>query len=246
MVRKVRRNTDKRIFVSKEINFGRLSKREKQQLVTEVNVLRSLDHPNVVCYEDRIIDQPSSKLHIIMEYCARGDLGTWLREEKKKMEFVGEDIIWKIAYQVLLALDYCHSRVADPKGRGGKVIHRDIKPANIFISEMNSIKLGDFGLSREMGEHSEFAETHVGTPYYMSPEQVKSAPYNEKSDIWSTGIILYELAALKRPFEANNQLNLARKIESGRFDRIPFRYSENLFSLICSMLVVDPDRRPSK
>lgn len=64
-----------------------------------------------------------------------------------------------------------------------------------------------------MGEHSEFAQTHVGTPYYMSPEQVRNGKYNEKSDIWSTGCLIYEIAALRRPFEASNHLALAKKIE---------------------------------
>lgn len=58
------------------------------------------------------------------------------------------------------------------------MLHRDIKPANIFINNSSHIKLGDFGLSREMGEHSEFAKTNVGTPYYMSPEQVRDEKYN--------------------------------------------------------------------
>lgn len=129
------------------------------------------------------------------------------------MQPISEEIIWKIAYQLLLALQYCHNRVSDEKGRGGKVLHRDIKPANIFVDKSNHIKLGDFGLSREMGEHSEFAQTHVGTPYYMSPQQVRNLNYNEKSDIWSAGCLIYEMAALRRPFEASNHLALAKKIE---------------------------------
>jgi NIMA (never in mitosis gene a)-related kinase 2 len=85
----------------------------------------------------------------------------------------------------------------------------------------------------------------VGTPYYMSPEQVRNGKYNEKSDIWSTGCLIYEIAALRRPFEASNHLALAKKIEEGKFDRIPLRYSENLFALIKQMLLVDPERRLS-
>lgn len=110
-----------------------------------------------------------------------------LKSSKKTENYLPEEAIWKIFYQLVQALDYCHSR-----GEGDrKVIHRDIKPANIFMDEHDNIKLGDFGLSREMGEYSLFAETHVGTPYYMSPEQVKDAKYNEKSDIWSAGCMLY-------------------------------------------------------
>jgi NIMA (never in mitosis gene a)-related kinase 2 len=134
-----------------------------------VNLLKELDHPNIVRYVDRMVDKAASKVYIIMEYCSRGDLGTELKKSKQTQTQIEEEVIWKICYQLLLALEYCHTRCADERGRGGKVLHRDIKPANIFIDEGNHVKLGDFGLSREMGEHSEFAQTHVGTPYYMSP-----------------------------------------------------------------------------
>ncbi len=79
-----------------------------------------------------------------------------------------------------------------------------------------------------MGENSVFAYTHVGTPYYMSPEQINEAKYNDKSDIWSAGCLLYEMAALKPPFEATNHLSLAIKIKAGKYDRLPMRYSEEL------------------
>jgi NIMA (never in mitosis gene a)-related kinase 2 len=138
-------------LVWKEINFEKMTSREKQQLVTEVNLLKGLDHPNIVRYEDRIVDKKSTKVFIIMEHCSGGDLGSFLKESKQKLKPLSEDIIWKIAYQLLLALEYCHNRATDDKGRGGKVLHRDIKPANIFINNSNYIKLGDFGLSREMG-----------------------------------------------------------------------------------------------
>jgi len=64
---------------------------------------------------------------------------------------MAEEIIWKICYQLLQALEYCHNRTTDEKGKGGRVLHRDIKPANIFLHGQTSVKLGDFGLSRELG-----------------------------------------------------------------------------------------------
>jgi serine/threonine protein kinase len=79
-----------------------------------------------------------------------------------------------------------------------------------------------------MGKESVYAYTHVGTPYYMSPEQINEAKYNEKSDIWSAGCVLYEIASLKPPFEAQNSLSLAMKIKSGKIDRLSNRYSEEL------------------
>ena len=96
-----------------------------------------------------------------------------------------------------------------------------------------------------MGEESEFAKTHVGTPYYMSPEQITEQKYNEKSDIWSAGCLLYEMAALKPPFEASNHLTLAIKIKGAKFERVPMRYSEELQNVIEAMLQVDQNRRPN-
>ena len=85
----------------------------------------------------------------------------------------------------------------------------------------------------------------MGTPYYMSPEQINDQKYNEKSDIWSTGCIIYELAALRAPFEATTHYQLAMKIKSGKLDRIPSVYTDDLWNVITSMIKQDPDRRPS-
>jgi NIMA (never in mitosis gene a)-related kinase len=99
---------------------------------------------------------------------------------------------------VVSALYACHNR------KEGRILHRDLKPGNVFLDLNNNVKLGDFGLSKIMGQESVFAKTHVGTPYYMSPELIDGSPYNEKSDIWSAGCVIYELAALRAPFEATN------------------------------------------
>ena len=79
----------------------------------------------------------------------------------------------------------------------------------------------------------------------MSPEQINDQKYNEKSDIWSTGCIVYEIAALRAPFEATTHYQLAMKIKSGKLDRIPSLYSDDLMTVIQSMIQQDPDRRPS-
>jgi len=79
-----------------------------------------------------------------------------------------EDVIWKILTRLILALEECHNK------KDGKIFHRDIKPGNLFLDYCNNVKLGDFGLSRILGPESEYAKTHVGTPYYMSPEQINN------------------------------------------------------------------------
>jgi len=239
VVSKIKRKSDGKVLVWKELDYGRMNEKEKQQLVVEVNILRDLKHPHIVRYYDRIIDKKAAKIYIIMEYCEGGDMRTLLRKCKKDRDYIAEDVIWKIFTQILLALSECHSK------KSGKILHRDLKPANIFLDGENNIKLGDFGLSRVMSDQSMFAETHVGTPYYMSPEQINESKYNEKSDIWSAGCLLYEIAALRPPFEASNHLSLAIKIREGKFERLPQRYSEDLQKVLELMLNLDSEKRPS-
>ena len=133
----------------------------------------------------------------------------------------------------------CHRRKA------GAVLHRDLKPANVFLDRDYNAKLGDFGLARVLESSTTFARTFVGTPYYMSPEQMCERGYNEKSDIWSLGCLLYEMAALQPPFNAPNQARLAVKIREGTIKRLPAQYSSALNALCASMLQKEPSRRPA-
>lgn len=236
-VYKIRRKSDSKILVWKELNYGRMTEKEKQQLVSEVNILKDLSHPNIVRYYDRIIDKQKGKIYIVMEYCEGGDMGQLIKKCKRNNDYIAEDVVWKIFMQLALALRECHHRAQR------KILHRDIKPGNIFLDASTNVKIGDFGLSRVLSDESQYAFTHVGTPYYMSPEQMVDAKYNEKSDIWSAGCVLYEIAALKPPFQAGSQFSLAAKIRAGRFERLPLRYSEELQKVLECMLRIEPEKR---
>ena len=238
-ITKIRRKIDGKILVWKEFNYGLLGEKERNRIVQEINILRELHHPNIVKYYDRIIDHKNTKLYIVMEYCPGGDLSQLIKRNRKINQYFSEDIIWKIFAQVSSALYACHTY------KGGIILHRDIKPSNIFIDQDNNIKLGDFGLSRILNQDISFAVSRVGTPYYMSPEQIDNIKYNEKSDIWSLGCFLYELTTLHPPFEAKTHLNLARKIKSGKMDLIPNFYSQKLNELINSLMNINPNQRPN-
>ncbi|KAJ3606627.1 hypothetical protein NHX12_026148, partial [Muraenolepis orangiensis] len=210
-------------------------------LVSEVNLLRELKHPNIVRYYDRIIDRTNTTLYIVMEYCEGGDLSSLVTRCIKERRYLEEQFVLRVTAQLMLALKECHRR----SDGGATVLHRDLKPANIFLDAKQNVKLGDFGLARILNHDTSFAKTFVGTPYYMSPEQINRMSYNEKSDIWSLGCLLYELCALSPPFNAYNQKELAEKIRKGRFTRIPYRYSEELNSLLSRMLHLKDYLRPS-
>ncbi|XP_051854398.1 serine/threonine-protein kinase Nek2 isoform X1 [Antechinus flavipes] len=238
---KIRRKSDGKVLVWKELDYGSMTEAEKQMLVSEVNLLRELKHPNIVRYYDRIIDRSNTTLYIVMEYCEGGDLASVITKCTKERHYSDEDFVLRVMTQLTLALKECHRR----SDGGHTVLHRDLKPANVFLDSKKNVKLGDFGLARILNHDTSFAKTFVGTPYYMSPEQMNRMSYNEKSDIWSLGCLLYELCALTPPFTAFSQKELTEKIREGKFRRIPYRYSDELNNIITKMLNLKDYCRPS-
>ncbi|KAM9597729.1 serine/threonine-protein kinase Nek8 isoform 3-T4 [Trichechus inunguis] len=138
-------------------------------------------------------------------------------------------------HQILLALHHVHTHL---------ILHRDLKTQNILLDKHRMVvKIGDFGISKILSSKSK-AYTVVGTPCYISPELCEGKPYNQKSDIWALGCVLYELASLKRAFEAANLPALVLKIMSGTFAPISDRYSPELRQLVLSLLSLEPSQRP--
>ncbi|KIM65896.1 hypothetical protein SCLCIDRAFT_111837 [Scleroderma citrinum Foug A] len=250
IIRKVKRKMDGMIFARKELNFERMSERDRKQIVAEVNILKDLDHEHIVRYHDRYVDREAGILYILMEYCGGGDLSSIIKQAQKHNRLVPEDTIWHYFMQILLALQHCHhppTQGKDSEGRERRpqILHRDLKPDNVFLDELNNVKLGDFGLSKALAQAS-FANTYVGTPYYMSPELMQEKAYDSKSDIWSLGCLIYELCALKPPFhEAKTHAELSIFIRNGRIPPLPRGYSQALSGVIKAMLNLNPAMRPS-
>ncbi|KAJ7668348.1 kinase-like domain-containing protein [Mycena rosella] len=258
IIRKVRRKTDGLIFARKELNFERMTERDRKQIVAEVNILKDLHHDHIVRYHDRYVDRDAGILYILMEYCGGGDLSTVIKQAVKQNRPISEDAVWGYFMQILLALNHCHNtgghgrtssagntNEIDGKERRAQVLHRDLKPDNVFLDEANTVKLGDFGLSKQLAQAT-FASTYVGTPYYMSPELMQEKAYDSKSDIWSLGCLIYELCALKPPFhEARTHNELSILIRNGRVPPLPRGYSQALGGVIKAMLNLNPAMRPS-
>ena len=219
-----------------------------QRFEREVKTLSRLSHPNIVTVYDCVLGDDGQP-YVVMDYLEGLSLDQVLQE---KGRFSIKQLL-SVACQACSAVGHAHRN---------DVIHRDIKPANIMLIEQKptllpedgnegeiqyQIKVVDFGLAK-LGEDSRKLTQSGelwGSPPYMSPEQINEASYDEKTDIWSTGCVLYEMVALKPPFTATNHLALATKIITGKIERIPERYSELLQELIQCMLQSDPSKRPS-
>lgn len=223
------------VVALKRISVDMMNEKARDKCLKEVKLLQNLDHPNIIRYMDSFITE--NDLIIVYEWAAAGDLKRQLRKAQEKGVGFEERVIWKYFSQICLAIQHMHEK---------RTMHRDLKPANIFLTLDGTIKVGDLGLSRELSEHTIQAHSKVGTPLYMSPEVLKGGGYDFKSDIWSLGCLLYELAMLKSPFKAEglNLYSLFQKISNGEYQPLPDVYSPELRSMAYSMISINPEDRP--
>ncbi|RNA05217.1 serine threonine- kinase Nek1-like isoform X1, partial [Brachionus plicatilis] len=228
----VKNKKDNKDYVVKKINVAKMPTKEREEAKKEVSVLAQMNHPNIVSYIDSF--EEDGNLCIVMDYCDGGDLYTKIQSMRGNP--INEDQILDWFVQIALALKHVHDR---------KILHRDLKSQNIFLTKSGVIKLGDFGVAKVLNNTSEFARTAIGTPYYMSPEICNHMSYNNKSDVWSLGCILFEMTNMKHPFEANNLKMLICKIIRGTYDQVNPRYSYEMRNLVASMLKKNPRERPS-
>ncbi|XP_032042359.1 serine/threonine-protein kinase Nek1 isoform X4 [Aythya fuligula] len=219
-------------YVIKEINISKMSNKEREESRREVAVLANMKHPNIVLYRESF--EENGCLYIVMDYCEGGDLFKKINAQKGIL--FSEDQILDWFVQICLALKHIHDR---------KILHRDIKSQNIFLTKDGTIQLGDFGIARVLNSTVELARTCIGTPYYLSPEICQNRPYNNKSDIWALGCVLYEMCTLKHAFEAGNMKNLVLKIISGSFPPVSMHYSYDLRNLLSQLFKRNPKDRPS-
>ena len=233
-VLKVQRIADGNIYALKRVKFYKLSDKEKENALNEIRILASVQDKNVISYKEAFFDEKDSSLGIVMEYADKGDLFQLITERKKTKNYFTEQEIWKVFIQLLKGLRALHDF---------KILHRDIKSANVFLFQGGICKLGDLNVSKVARKGLGYTQT--GTPYYASPEVWEEKPYDNKSDVWSLGCVIYEMITFRPPFQAKSMEDLYKKVMRGIYPKIPSKFSEDLSDALKLMIQVEPGARPT-
>lgn len=222
-------------LVCKMVDVREASPKEVQETLKEAQLLASFKHPFIVDYRSNFLD--GGYLGIFMAYCEGGDLATQISLARDAQRRIAEPQILRWMTQALLALKYIHDK---------HVLHRDLKSGNFFLSKAGNLKMGDFGIAKVLSSTQAIARTAIGTPYYLSPEVCQEKPYAWPADIWAMGVILYELCALKLPFDGgSNMVVLVQSIIRGTAPPLPEEYSTFIRGLCTEMLNKVPAKRPT-
>ncbi|OHT11756.1 Protein kinase domain containing protein [Tritrichomonas foetus] len=229
---KARRESDGNTYAVKVVDLSKLSRREIEDSVNEIRLMASFTSPFLIRFYEAFCDQ--KRLCIVTEYAQLGDLSNLIERRKRKHRPFPEMTIWRFLLQLLEGLKVLHST---------GVVHRDLKSANVLLSAPDLIKIGDLGISTVLRQ-TQLARTQIGTPLYLAPEVWRRRPYDQKCDMWSLGVLLYEMMTFSFPFNGRNTDELVNRICCGRYST-PTNYSADLSSILRRLLQVNPAQRPS-
>lgn len=248
----------KRLDLQQEVDES-LYLKLTQHLKDEIKILVKMHHPNIV----QILGITLDPFQIILEYFPLRDLNYFQSQHnslfscwKLSASFYKTKFKWTI--DILLALIYLHER------RPESVIHRDLKPSNVLITNDGTLKITDFGISKlhtdyyfHSSDHNlenltnhqkkKFDTFDIGTYWYMCPELINRVPYDNKMDVWSLGLILYEIWEQRRIYTIVSKPAELIKHNSTRHLWLPFsfRTPKNIRKMVIRCLDVDPIKRPS-
>lgn len=226
--------SNRRAYVLKQMPLANMSDEEKLRAKQEILVMDGVDHPNVVKFHESF--SSDSSVDIVMEYCEGGTLEQLIERQRYEGNPFPEDVLIEWMAELLCALAHIHSK---------RILHRDLKTGNIFVTEKNHLKLGDFGVCTILTNANAKAESMIGTPLYFAPEVCENDAYDERSDVWSLGIVFYEMCTLRRPFEADNLFSLIQNILTQEVAPFKTGLDISFEEIVRKMLSKDPNDRPT-
>jgi len=189
----------------KAIDMDKMNIMQRIETLNEITIMAECKHPYIINYiHDFVVD---NFLCVVMTFASKGDLSGEISECVKRRTFLEEQRVMKWVAQMSLALKYLH---------GKRIIHRDLKNQNMMLMENDDLVLGDFGFSKILSNTLAMCQTQIGTPYYLSPEVAQNKPYSFASDLWSMGIVIFELMTLKKPFNGQGLEQLIKNIINSR------------------------------
>jgi len=231
---KVLNKDDNKTYVLKEILLSKLSDKQINLMLNESKILSHINNNHIVKYYESY--QINNTINIIMEFCEGSDLKNFILSHKNQNKLIEENKIYSIILDICKGLKEIHKK---------NIIHRDLKPDNIFFGKDNLIKIGDFGISKQVNSNNKYATTTIGTNNYMAPEIISGKKYNNKVDIWALGCIIYELCTLDVCFQSEGLLGLVNKIVNEPHGKINLNYyHKELQDLIDLLLKKNSTERP--
>ncbi len=208
----------------------------RARFIREAQSAGILSHPNIVTIHDVVEQSEEGATFIAMEYVRGTDLKEVLYAEKR----LALDEVVNVVGQVAEGLEYAHS-----KG----VVHRDVKPANILITQDQQVKLTDFGIARLDSSNLTLDGQLLGTPNYMAPEQIQGEATDHRADIFSLGVVLYEMLTGEKPFRGENVTVVTHRIVYDSYtppEEHVGHLPERLQEVLARALAKDPDDRYSR
>ncbi|KAK8280232.1 hypothetical protein V6Z12_D09G162300 [Gossypium hirsutum] len=220
-----------KILMEQDLNAERF-----KEFLREVAIMKCLRHPNIVLFMGAVTQPPN--LSIVTEYLSRGSLYRLLHKPGVR-EMLDERRRLSMAYDVANGMNYLHRR-------SPPIVHRDLKSPNLLVDKKYTVKVCDFGLSRLKANTFLSAKSAAGTPEWMAPEVLRDEPSNEKSDIYSFGVILWELATLQQPWCNLNPPQVVAAVGfKGQRLEIPHDLNPQVAAIIEDCWANEPWKRPS-